>query len=227
MRIYYSITSLSLILICGISICYSDTLKKDKAYWHAVTIAATVEDLIRKTRQQYIRIVVQKLEVDGTGSAFHFNKKGYIPLPAQLIRSIANVRNKKTLYLPDYNFKLRSYWNINKKQGLQDSFEKNGWEYLLKQQKQHKKSGKSLRYLEWQPYIDIESTPKGDVVRYISADIASSLSCINCHNHLETTEKVVKYRKENGIEAFKEFELYELLGAISIRVKINKDLTNQ
>lgn len=201
--------------------------KHDEGYRRAVAVAATIDDLVKTARLQYTRIVVNKLEKEGTGSALHYNKKCFVPLPAQFVRSIANVKRESGGYLPEYQFALRSYWNINKAQDLQGDFEKQGWKFLLEQQARYQQTGKSLRYLKWLPYIKMLQTPEGRVLRYFGVDIASSLSCVNCHNRLEASEDIMQYRLKQGKLREKEFELYELLGAISIDVKIDEPIYDQ
>ncbi|MBN4053057.1 DUF3365 domain-containing protein [Gammaproteobacteria bacterium AH-315-K14] len=196
----------------------ADTISDDEQTLRAIAIAATVEDLIRTVRLQYTRIVVNKLEKEGTGSALHFNKRGYVPLPAQFIRSIGNVKRGKSNSnsLPEHQFSLRSHWNINTSQGLQDAFERNGWKFLIAQQDRHMETEKSLRYLTWKPYIKVENTPSGKILRYMNADIASSISCVKCHNKYEKTKTIMSYRRINGTTRTKEFKLYDLVGSIAI-----------
>jgi len=190
-----------------------------------LTVAKVVDTLIRSMRAKYTQNVVGKLKQDGTGASVdHSNKKGFIPLPAQHVRSIAKDALQRQMIGKDelFHFFLRSRWNLNSEQGLQDDFENKGWEYLVSQQREAQKARVSLKKIQWKPYIRVEDVDGRKMLRYLSADPASAISCITCHNEWEQKVETKKLRKKQGVEVGKIFQMYELMGALSINVPINK-----
>ncbi len=190
-----------------------------------LAVAKAIDMLIRSSRAKYTQNVVGKLQKDGTGSSVnHSKKKGFIPLPAQFVRSLAAdvLQRQKKEGKEFFNFFLRSRWNLNLEQGLKDDFEKRGWEYILRQQKEALQAGVSLKKIRWKPYVRVEIVNGRKLLRYFSADPASAISCITCHNAWEQKPQIKKLRKKQGIEAGKIFQMYELMGALAINVSLNE-----
>ena len=158
MKWFWGITLFVTLVFCG-----SPPLDFAKAgeeellqkYKEEFTTAQVIEILIRSVRAKYTHNVVKKLKKEGTGASDKYaNKKGYVPLPAQHIRAISfdalqrQVKQQNELF----NFVLRSRWNINKEQGLQNDFEREGWEFLAKQQAEALKAGVPIHKVNWKPF---------------------------------------------------------------------------
>ncbi len=190
-----------------------------------LTVAKVVDTLIRSMRAKYTQNVVGKLKKDGTGASVnHSKKKGFIPLPAQHVRAIAKDALQRQMNGKNelFHFFLRSRWNLNPEQGLMDGFERKGWEHLMRQQKEAQKAGVPLIKIDWKPYVQVEDVNGRKMLRYFSADPASALACITCHNAWENKPEIKKIRKKQGVEAGKIFQMHELMGALSINVPISK-----
>ncbi len=179
----------------------------------AEVTAIAISQAIRTIRANYTRMVVNKLQKDGAGASLDYKaKSGYVPLPAVFIRYILADKGFQAV-----NTALRSRWNLNGKQHLQDAFEREGWDFLAKQQKVRLASGKPLTNYAWKPYVKADSKS----LRFLSADVASAKACVSCHNKMEAESHVKAMRKKQGVEVGKSFELHELLGALSIAVPLS------
>ncbi|MBT5550738.1 MAG: DUF3365 domain-containing protein [Nitrospina sp.] len=194
-------------------------------YRGEIAVAKAIDMIIRSARNKYTENVVEKLQKDGTGASVdHAHKKGYVPLPAQYEHALADDALKRQIKNKDefFNFVLRSRWNLNSKQGLETDFEKKGWEYLIRQQEEALKAGIPLKKIQWKPFIRAESINGQEVLHYLSADTASSISCVVCHNEWEQKPEIKKLRKKQGVGAGKIFQMRELMGAHSINVTLDK-----
>ena len=200
--------------------------KKTSGYSTALAEAVALDDSIRATRANYTKMVVQKLKSEGAGAALDYaSKDGFVPLPAVLVRKIAFdiVRARRAAGDSDFSVALRSRWNLNTDQSLISEIEKEGWNYLVSQQEQHLSTGKSLKDLVWKPYVTVQEAPNGSsVLRYLSADAASAAACVSCHSSYEKTPDIQALRRRQNIEVGKQFERYELMGAISISIAIGQ-----
>lgn len=97
----------------------------------AEVTAIAISQAVRAIRANYTGMVVNKLQKDGTGAALDYKtKQGFVPLPAVLIRRILGAKGFQAIPTA-----LRSRWNLNEDQHLQDTFEHEGWDFLVKQQK--------------------------------------------------------------------------------------------
>jgi len=196
-------------------------------YKQAFAVATAVDTIIRSARANYTKRVVGKLKKDGVGAAVDSaDKKGFAPLPAQYIRAIAHdvaIRQKRSKEKQKtFGFFLRSRWNLNLEQDLRDDFERDGWEFISKQQEDHLKAKKPIKTIEWKPYIRTEIKDGQKVFRYLSADPASAISCIKCHNQYEQREEIKELRRKQGVEVGKIFSMDELMGALSIYVNLDE-----
>ena len=195
------------------------------AYKKAYVVAEAIDMLIRSARAKYTQIVTGKLKKDGTGSSVdHLEKKGFTPLPSQYVRAIAfdvtlKSRNKKN----SFSFYLRSLWNLNPEQGLNNDFEREGWKFIARQQQEHLNAGKSLKTMRWEPYVDVDMVNGKKTLRYLSADSGSKISCVTCHNSWEQKNSIKAIRKEQGVESGKVFSLHELMGVLVIYVPLGEE----
>ena len=198
----------------------------NQKYAGELAVAKAIDILIRSARAKYTQNVVGKLKNDATGASVNYrNQKGFIPLPAQYVRAIANdiVKRQNEGAKGFFNFFLRSRWNLNVKQGLQDDFEKKGWDYLMRQQVEALKVGTPLKKIKWKPYVRVEDFNGRKMLRYLSADPGSAIACITCHNRWEGKPEIKKLREKQGVEVGKIFQMYELMGALSINVALTNE----
>ncbi len=184
-----------------------------------ITVKA-IDVAIRSIRTHYAGMVVRKLKGDGAGAAIDYeNQPGFVPLPAVFIRHIISTEDSKSEDNSVAIF-LRSRWNLNKEQGLQDAFEQEGWDFLVKQQEDRLASGRSLKKMLWKPYAKVVTQGDKKTFRYLSADPAANQSCVACHNQWENKKEIKALRKSQGIEAGKVFKEGELMGVLSIMVPL-------
>ena len=113
---------------------------------------------------------------------------------------------------------LRSLWNLNPNQGLQDDFERAGWDSLVNQQNSW--SG-DLKAIPWRPYTQTETIDGKETLRYFSADVGSVAPCVTCHNAWEKRASIKKQRSADGIDSGKVFKMDELMGAVVINVTLD------
>lgn len=183
----------------------------------AVAVAKAVDTMVRSTRATYTQTVVTKLKKDGKGAKQKSGKlKGFVPLPAQFVRNVAI--HSEASGKANFTVALRSAWNLNPEQGLQDDFEREGWAYLMQQQAGQ---AESLASINWQPYTQISTINGVQTLRYFSADTAVGGACVSCHNNWEGRDMVKSVRTAAGLEVDKQFVLHELMGAVSISVPMN------
>ena len=71
---------------------------------------------------------------------------------------------------------------------------------------------------QWKAFTPLDGKK---VFRYFSADIAVANGCVSCHNQWEQDDVVKSDREEAGVEVGKSFQLYELMGALSITVPMD------
>ncbi|MCP4186030.1 MAG: DUF3365 domain-containing protein [Gammaproteobacteria bacterium] len=184
----------------------------------AIAVAEAIDAMVRSTRSMYTRTVVTKLKKDGKGAKQRSEiLRGFVPLPAQFVRNVA-LHLENSPASEKFKIELRSNWNLNPEQGLQDNFEMAGWKYLMRQQDA---AGGNLQGIKWDPYIKVEYQGEKQVLRYFSADTAVAQACAGCHNSWENRASVKKLRGEANMEPGKTFRLNELIGAVSISVALN------
>ena len=186
-------------------------------YERALSIAQVLNNTVRAIRKVYTARVVQKLKLQGAGASREYTSRpGFVPLPAVFVRLIAEQIGQRTGH--DLAVTLRSRWNLNQRQGLQDTFERQGWDFLVKQQVDHQATKGSLWGMKWAPYVQVNSTGAVSTLRYLSADPASAPACVTCHNAWERKQEVQARRRQQRVKAGKEFQRHELMGALSIAV---------
>lgn len=195
----------------------------------ASALAETVASRVGAMRAVYTENVVGKLHADlpgqVRGTSDFWGKTGEIPLPATFVHLVGD-RTDRTEGTTQ--FTLISGWNINRRKGLGDDFDRTGWNALLAQQERLKTDarGDKVAYAEalkqhrWKPFSRVETRDGQRVLRFMSADVAGVAACVSCHNGLEQTAEVQALRREAGLTELKSFELNELMGALSITVPI-------
>ncbi len=221
----------ALSLICGLLLNFGILTQanaqsgESPEYLKALNTAQTLDEMIRSTRANYTKLVVQKLKKDGAGADLDYDSKGgFVPLPAQFIRKVIYqiVLNKRTAGDNYTKIALRSRWNLNEIQGIGTEFEKEGWKFLQKQQDEQLAAGKSLKRIEWEPYVKRDFVGDTEVLNYLSADVAAVKACASCHNAWEARKEIQKKRRKQNIEEGMVFKKYQLLGALSITIPIEE-----
>ncbi|NND91691.1 MAG: EAL domain-containing protein [Granulosicoccus sp.] len=184
--------------------------------FEALKLAEVVASQSASARSVYARLAVSKLKADGFGaSEFSGKLPGHIPLPAQFLKELSRSSRTNTNEL--FSFRPISKWNLAPEQGLVDSFQRWAWAELEAQS-----ASAGGERVNWQPVWQISNDSGARTLRYLSADPATSASCVNCHNELEKRPDVIARRIANGIEPGNQWALNELLGAIEITIPLDR-----
>jgi diguanylate cyclase (GGDEF)-like protein len=181
----------------------------------ALFVAETVATQAKAARSVYSSAVASKLKQEGTGP--HVNssdKPGYIPIPAQFLKLIGLETSANADYI--YKYKPVSKWQLEPSQGLSDAFLQWAWP-LLEAQDQETPS----KPIKWEPIYRFEAQDGRQVLRYLHADPAAQASCVSCHNAYEKRANIIAIRKESGINDVKQWQLHQLLGALSITIPLD------
>lgn len=182
-------------------------------------IANVVASQAKTARSLYSRSVVAKLGRDGfSASTESDGQLGSVPIPAQFLKQLAHDSAEKNQ--KKFQFRPLSKWNLSPAQGLRDEFQRWAWEQLeLQASNQH------ADVVSWEPVWRIESVEGRDALRYLVADPATSSSCVECHNALETTPAIRALRSESGVETGKVWQLNDLMGALEVIVPLHESST--
>jgi len=187
----------------------------------ALTIAKAISHYMRSLRLKYVELVVAKLEKEGFGSALNVeNLKGYVPLPADYIHQVASFFKQQVHEKDSFALAQRSLWNLRFDNHLKDDFERKGWAFMEGQQQDQLQAKKPLKDILWRPFIRVQESEGLKVLRYFDAEPATLPACVACHNKWERLDEVKSLRGIHNVEPEKEFQLHELMGALSITVPI-------
>ncbi|MDP7020000.1 MAG: methyl-accepting chemotaxis protein [Pirellulaceae bacterium] len=179
----------------------------------AVAVGKSIANQVAATRSRYAKDIVSQLKPQGVKFSTTPGE-GEAPLPATFVTHVSSTM-KESAGEHGASFVLRSGWNINRDQGLSTEFEKRGWQSLLDQQ-ESMLGGET----PFEPYWERGVTDHGiEVVRVMTADLASAKSCVECHNKLEKTAEI---RARRGDELVKTFELNDLMGAVVTTVPVTE-----
>ena len=182
----------------------------------AIRIAEVIANQAKLARTIFSERVVDKLSKEGFKSHHDYTQiVGAVPIPAQFLRFMS----EKTLHESNglYSYLLFSKWNLQHDQFPKDNFQKYAW-FELEKQDQVSPSGP----INWHPISKIELVDGIKTLRYIKADAASLNRCIQCHNRMEKNPEIAYLRKLNNTPLGKEFKLHQLMGAIEVRVPLDK-----
>lgn len=182
----------------------------------AIVLAEIVTRQALTSRTVYTNDVAGKLSKDGFGPhAESLEMKGFVPLPAQFLKLVARKSSSDSKGL--FQYRPLSKWNMEPNQGLKDDFQRWAWEQLEKQDQN------SLgQPIEWKPVWRFEQSNNLRVLRYMQADAAANLSCVNCHNALEASPEVFARRIAAGIAPGKQWKQHQLLGAVEAVIPVDK-----
>jgi methyl-accepting chemotaxis protein len=188
----------------------------------AVRIADIVSTQVLVDRSVYTADLVGKLGREGGGAARDsHDRPGFIPLPAQFIRTVAEQVQQRAGNL--YSYSLISQWNLNAQQGLKTEFDHWAWDQLLKQEQEFEAGGEpgDAGY-PWRPIYRFEQEGGASTLVYLRADPASAPACVACHNNLEQDPDVMTQRRGAGVTPGKTWKLHRLMGAVKVRVPIEE-----
>lgn len=158
----------------------------------------TAEDInmqITRDRAEYTKAIMKiKAELDGVTIVKDWEHvEGAMPLPVTFIQEVS----EKIKEEGRYNFDLISKWNINSEKGLKTRFEKEAF--------------KALQVDKGMPYYEFLEHDEVFVLRYATADTASTNGCVSCHNALQSSTK-------------KDFKLGDLIGILVTTIPITEDV---
>ncbi|MBI4401018.1 MAG: diguanylate cyclase [Nitrospirae bacterium] len=158
-------------------------------------MAKAVLTQIQADREYYASVIVPRLlNMNAKIKADYHLIPDAFPLPATFLREVAEM----AAYSPSvYRIRLVSPWPINKKNGIQDAFQQEGFQALLQT-----KSGL---------YSQRDSQAGTTVVRFLAPDKAVAQSCVDCHNAHPDSPK-------------HDYHLNDLMGGIEVSIPIDAPL---
>lgn len=182
----------------------------------AVAIADIVASQATTARSVYASQIAEKLRLDGFGPSVDSDKRpGHVPIPAQFLKLVGRASSDNADRL--YQYKPVSKWNLEATQGLTDDFLRWAWPQLESQDKAH-----ADKPVTWTPIYRFEEQNGQRVLRYLAADPASQMSCVQCHNAYEQLPETVARRVSDGTETQKQWNMNQLLGALSITIPLDR-----
>lgn len=182
----------------------------------AIKIAEVVSHQALAARSVYSGNVAEKLRQDGFGAHPEFDKlPGHVPLPAQFLKLVGKESSRGNGGL--YRYRPISKWNLEPTQGLNDDFQRWGWEKLEAQD-----VGAPQGPRHWRPAWRVERTEGIPTLRYLRADPAGSAACVVCHNEAEREPRTVARRVAAGVPPGKQWRQHQLLGAIEVNVPMQQ-----
>lgn len=96
------------------------------------------------------------------------------------------------------------------------------WKFLVGQQEEALKAGKPINGVQWKPFVRVATVNGKRTLRYLSADPASAIACVTCHNRWEQKPEIKQRREAKGVGAGKVFRMHELMGALGINVSLGE-----
>lgn len=182
----------------------------------ALTIAKIVASQATTARSVYALEIAGKLQKDGFGPSVNSaSMPGHVPIPAQFLKLVGQASSANADKL--YEYKPVSKWNLEASQGLADDFLRWAWPQLETQDQANPTAA-----IDWQAVSRFEIQNGRRVLRYLSADPASQMSCARCHNAYEKTSEILKLRGAEGIQIGKQWKQHQLLGALSVTIPLEK-----
>ncbi len=163
----------------------------------AVETASVAAIQVTADRAHYTKNVIGKLKKewpDFKANDAYNSIEGAIPLPATFVREVSEKIGESS----GYSYSLLSKYNINSKMGLNGEFENQAWA--------------SLESNPSEPYYNLSQKGSDLILRYATADVASSMACVNCHNQHDKSPK-------------KDFKLNDLMGLLAVNVDVTSDPT--
>ena len=150
---------------------------------------------IQADREYYATTIVPRLTaMQARITADYHHTPNAFPLPATFIREVTEMIANSPA---SYRVKLISPWPINKKNGVQDAFQEDGFKALMT---------RSTNLFKRQ-----EQANGITVMRFLVPDRASAHSCVGCHNSHPLSPK-------------QDFKLNDIMGGVEITIPIESAL---
>ena len=182
----------------------------------ALAVAEIVASQATTARTVYAREIADKLRADGFGpSVDSASMPGHVPIPAQFLKLVGRASSANSHKL--YEYRPISKWNLDATQGLTDDFLRWGWPQLERQDQANLNAP-----IDWKPVSRFEVQDGRKVLRYLSADPASQMSCAQCHNAYEKRPEILVQRLAAGVQPGKQWQQHQLIGALSITIPLEK-----
>jgi diguanylate cyclase (GGDEF)-like protein len=161
----------------------------------ATNTANAVITQIKTDREYYASVIIPRLtKMKATVQADYHKVPNAFPLPATFLREVTDMVARSRV---DYRSSLVSPWPINKANGIQDSFQEEGFKWL-------RETGNSI-------YHKREVINGINTMRFLSPDKAVAKSCVECHNAHPDSPK-------------HDFQLNDIMGAIEVSIPIEAPL---
>lgn len=181
----------------------------------AITVAEIVAAQATTARSVYALEIAEKLKRDGFGPHVNSDQMpGYVPIPAEFLKMIGEASSASSADL--FHYKPVSKWNLEPNQGISDDFLTWAWPLLEKQDVQDPTGP-----ISWKPVWRFELNEGKKTLRYLRADAASQISCVDCHNDYEKKPEIIALRKASGVEPGKQWKQHQLLGALAITIPLD------
>lgn len=182
----------------------------------ALAIAEVVASQATTARSVYAKEIAEKLRKDGFGPNVNSsNMPGHVPIPAQFLKLVGLSASANSDKL--FAYRPVSKWNLEPTQGLSDDFLRWAWPQLESQDQTSPK-----KPIAWRPVSRIEMQDGRRVLRFLTADPASQMSCVACHNAYEKTAPVLAVRAEQNVPQGKQWAQHQLMGALSVTIPLDR-----
>ncbi len=186
-------------------------------------LAQTVATQVITDRKHYVQSVVTKLKgTDFASQEGYTQGSSHVPLPATFVMNVAaDISSSQD----EYRYQLISRWNINKANALDDPFYQRAFDDLIAQEHAARKAGQlsaNNPFTQWEPYWEYADVNGRHTLRYVSADVAAGMACVNCHNTLEQRTDIIAMRSTDGVEQGHVFQLNDLMGAVAVEVDLEE-----
>ena len=157
--------------------------------------AHSIAAQVMADRQYYGAVVVPRVgDLKGSLGADYRDVHGRFPLPATFVREVSEQLGRSG---DGYVTRLISPWPINKEMGPKDSFENDGFA--------------SLAHSPGDPFVRTDTVEGRAVMRVLMADVATSTSCVSCHNAHPQSPK-------------RDFHLYDVMGGLEVIIPMDQYL---
>jgi sigma-B regulation protein RsbU (phosphoserine phosphatase) len=157
--------------------------------------AHSIATQVMADRQYYGAVVVPRVgELKGSLGVDYRDVHGRFPLPATFVREVSEQIARSG---DGYVTRLISPWPINKEMGPKDVFETDGFASLI--------------HSPGDPFVRADTVEGRAVMRVLMADVATSSSCVSCHNAHPQSPK-------------HDFHLYDVMGGLEVIIPMDQYL---
>jgi len=209
---FCGIMALTSCAIFGITTVFQDRIIEQDAIRSADIVATQVQ----VSRTTFSEKVVNKLKKEGFGISLDFERHpGFVPIPAQYLRFVGADIQQQSRGM--FNFNLLSKWNLHQNQGLRDDFQRWAWGQFEQQDLENPTAP-----IDWRPLWRIENIDGTRTLRYMRADPAADISCVECHNEQERKLEIIAQRVAVGVTPHKIWKKNQLLGAVEVQIPLDK-----